>query len=85
MIDRLKEFAVWRLAVLVLALALLFAFAGCAAEESAEEPPAEEPAAEEPTAEPTKLILASTTSTQDSGLFDVLIPAFEAAHPEYVV
>lgn len=27
------------------------------------------------------LILASTTSTQDSGLFDVLIPAFEAAHP----
>jgi tungstate transport system substrate-binding protein len=33
-----------------------------------------EPASEE-------LILASTTSTEDSGLFDVLIPAFEAAHP----
>lgn len=27
------------------------------------------------------LVLASTTSTEDSGLFDVLIPAFEAAHP----
>ena len=31
------------------------------------------------------LLLASTTSTQDSGLFDVLIPAFEAAYPQYVV
>jgi tungstate transport system substrate-binding protein len=30
---------------------------------------------------PRELILASTTSTEDSGLFDVLIPAFEAAHP----
>jgi len=29
----------------------------------------------------TDLILASTTSTQDSGLFDVLIPAFEKANP----
>ena len=29
--------------------------------------------------------MASTTSTQDSGLFDVLIPAFEAANPEYVI
>jgi tungstate transport system substrate-binding protein len=28
-----------------------------------------------------ELILASTTSTEDSGLFDVLIPAFEAAQP----
>lgn len=28
------------------------------------------------------LILASTTSTEDSGLFDVLLPAFEAAHPD---
>ena len=27
------------------------------------------------------LVLASTTSTQDSGLFDVLIPAFEDANP----
>jgi tungstate transport system substrate-binding protein len=32
-------------------------------------------------AERTELILASTTSTQDSGLFEVLIPAFEAEYP----
>jgi len=33
----------------------------------------------------TALILASTTSTQDSGLFDVLIPAFKQAYPQYDV
>ena len=32
-----------------------------------------------------EVVLASTTSTQDSGLFDVLIPAFEKANPEYKV
>lgn len=32
-----------------------------------------------------RIVLASTTSTEDSGLFDELIPAFEAAHPEYSV
>lgn len=32
-----------------------------------------------------KLVLASTTSTQDSGLFSVLIPAFEKAYPRYKV
>ncbi|RJQ44058.1 MAG: hypothetical protein C4534_07080 [Gaiellales bacterium] len=31
------------------------------------------------------LIVASTTSTQDSGLFDELLPAFEAANPGYRV
>ena len=31
------------------------------------------------------LVLASTTSTQDSGLFDVLIPAFTKAFPQYNV
>lgn len=31
------------------------------------------------------LILASTTSTQDSGLFDELIPAFQSAYPQYTV
>lgn len=30
-------------------------------------------------------MLASTTSTEDSGLFDVLLPAFEQAHPENAV
>jgi tungstate transport system substrate-binding protein len=32
-----------------------------------------------------ELVLASTTSTEDSGLFDVLIPAFEEAHPGITV
>lgn len=31
------------------------------------------------------MVLASTTSTDDSGLFDVLLPAFERAQPEYDV
>lgn len=31
------------------------------------------------------VVVASTTSTQDSGLFDVLIPAFEKANPQYKV
>lgn len=39
----------------------------------------------QPAVEPTRLVLASTTSTQDSGLFDDLIPAFETAYPEYQV
>jgi tungstate transport system substrate-binding protein len=83
--DRLRGKAVWRFGVVFLAFALVFSLAGCAAEEEpAEEPAAEEPVAEEPV-ETTDLILASTTSTQDSGLFDVLIPAFEEAHPEYKV
>jgi len=84
MIDRLRGKAIWRFGVVFLAFALVFSLAGCAAEEPAEEPAAEDPIAEEPIAT-TDLILASTTSTQDSGLFDVLIPAFEEAHPEYKV
>lgn len=32
---------------------------------------------------PAPLILASTTSTEDSGLFDVLLPAFERTEPRY--
>lgn len=32
-------------------------------------------------AEPVTVILATTTSTQDTGLLDVLLPAFHAAHP----
>jgi tungstate transport system substrate-binding protein len=52
-------------------------------EPAAEEPTAEEPAAEEPTAEepaaegPQRLILATTTSTEDSGLLDYILPDFE--------
>lgn len=36
-------------------------------------------------AAPEQVILASTTSTEDSGLFDLLIPAFEAKHARYDV
>ncbi|MDX1675299.1 MAG: substrate-binding domain-containing protein [Longimicrobiales bacterium] len=35
--------------------------------------------------EPVELLIASTTSTEDSGLFDVLLPAFAEAHPGYDV
>jgi tungstate transport system substrate-binding protein len=34
---------------------------------------------------PTEIILASTTSTEDSGLFDELLPAFQQAYPDYRV
>lgn len=34
---------------------------------------------------PEELVLASTTSTEDSGFFDEIIPVFEAAHPQYRV
>lgn len=80
MIDRLRKSGLWRFTALALAFALVFSLAGCnATEETTEEPVAEE------VVETTPLVLASTTSTQDSGLFDVLIPAFEEAYPEYKV
>ena len=83
MIDRLRGTAVWRFIAVVLAFALVFSIAACAPEDEPADKAAEE-VAEEPV-ETTDLILASTTSTQDSGLFDVLIPAFEEAYPEYKV
>lgn len=81
MIDRLRNSGVLRVTALALAFALVFSLAGCAKK-------AEQPAKEtttEAAVEQTKLVLASTTSTQDSGLFDELIPAFEKAYPEYKV
>ena len=48
-------------------------------EEPAEEPVVEEPAAEEPVEEKpvdTSIILATTTSTADSGLLDFILPVF---------
>ena len=38
-----------------------------------------------PAVQTSDIVLASTTSTQDSGLFDVLIPAFEKDNPAYKV
>jgi tungstate transport system substrate-binding protein len=37
------------------------------------------------TQHPTEIILASTTSTEDSGLFEAILPAFRRAHPDYRV
>ncbi len=82
MIHRFKASAFWRIAALALSLALVFSLAACSSTDEAEEP---EATVTEPVVEATKLVLASTTSTQDSGLFDVLIPAFEEAYPEYTV
>lgn len=66
-----------RLAGISLAVALVLALVGCG--QKAETPaPAEKPVTSD-------VVLASTTSTQDSGLFDVLIPAFEKAMPQYKV
>lgn len=69
-----------RRALLVgLAIALTLSVAGCSKE-------TETPVADTtPPIEKVELVLASTTSTQDSGLFDVLIPAFEKAYPEVKV
>ena len=81
-----------RVAGLLTALALVVGACGSAASPSASVvPPTPTPAATAaPTAVPTapiatapagkeSLILATTTSTQDSGLLDVLVPAFEKA------
>jgi len=81
MSNRSRKSAVWRTLALALAMSLVFSLAACASEDTTEEPGGQ---AQEPV-EPTRLVLASTTSTQDSGLFDVLIPAFEEAYPEYTV
>ena len=62
-----------RLAGVSLAVLLAFALAACAMQAAA------------PKAAPSAVVLASTTSTQDSGLFGVLIPAFEKDNPQYKV
>ena len=71
----------------VLVLASVIALSGCVApppqapaEQPTAEPAATEAMAETPAAsEGTSLILATTTSTQDSGLLDAILPDFEAA------
>jgi len=68
-----------RLVGLTLAIALVLALVGCAQKTASTSETSQTAAA------PTEVILASTTSTQDSGLFDVLIPAFEKAFPQYKV
>jgi len=65
-----------RTAGILLALTLAFSLVGCA--KSATSPTTSTPTVSD-------VVLASTTSTQDSGLFDVLLPAFEKAYPQYKV
>lgn len=85
MTDRSRSLVSRTLLAAVLSLALAFSLAACGQTPDGEVTTDSGPSIEAPEAEPTRLILASTTSTQDSGLFDDLIPAFEAAHPEYKV
>lgn len=68
----------WRTAVITMAAVFVLSISGCSSSSAP-------PASEKPAAEKSEIILASTTSTQDSGLFDVLIPAFEKANPTYAV
>jgi len=65
-----------RATIVLLALPLALSLAGCGAEEAG--------SPDEPF-EVTEVVLASTTSTEDTGLFEVLVPAFEDAYPEYNV
>jgi tungstate transport system substrate-binding protein len=65
-------------AAFALAAVLVVSLAGCGSTTTTTEPP-------KPEVKVTDVILASTTSTQDSGLFDVLIPAFEKAAPQFKV
>ncbi len=57
-----------KLALLTLTLALLLGAVGCSSGQGATPPPA-----------PRELLLATTTSTADSGLLDFLLPDFESA------
>ncbi len=77
--DRFVRPALWRMGVIALAVVLAFSLVGCSKTTTDDASTVPAPA------EKTKIVLASTTSTQDSGLFDVLIPAFEKANPEYTV
>jgi tungstate transport system substrate-binding protein len=65
-----------RATIVLFALLLALSLAGCGAEEAG--------SPDEPV-EVTEVVLASTTSTEDTGLFEVLVPAFEDAYPEYNV
>lgn len=67
--------ALRRCAVAVVAIGTIASMAACSSPSPSGSGPAEP--------KKTDVVLASTTSTQDSGLFDVLIPAFEKANPTY--
>lgn len=77
----MKKTKMKNLLAALLSLILVFAVTACSqtkapAEQPAEEKPAAETPAEKP-AEERSFILATTTSTQDSGLLDYLLPIFK--------
>lgn len=69
---------------LTIVTALLFLSAGCGTDPDADSTQHGDPAAGDETAagstSSSVIRLASTTSTRDSGLFDVLLPVFETSH-----
>lgn len=83
--DRSRSLASRAVLAVTLVLAAALSPAACGPTTAAERASDDGTPARTSAAKPTRLVLASTTSTQDSGLFDDLIPAFEAAHPEYTV
>lgn len=66
----------WRVFALLLTVVLVFALGACGSAEPLTPEPVEQ-------VEVTDVILASTTSTEDSGLFSELVPAFQDAYPQY--
>lgn len=81
-----------RIVLVLFALLMVFSLAACATPTAAPSPTDAPAASEEPTAAPTdapepkfqhtegRLILATTTSTYDSGLLDAILPLFEAEY-----
>nr|WP_313163189.1 substrate-binding domain-containing protein [Sedimentibacter sp.] len=69
------------LLLLILSLVLVFSMTACNKPEEPKEEPNEEPNVEQPVSEGPKeersIILATTTSTEDSGLLDFLLPIFK--------
>jgi tungstate transport system substrate-binding protein len=73
-----REAALWRrLGIATLALMLAVSLVACNGGQPTEEGDGGE------ATEQSTVVLASTTSTEDSGLFEELVPAFEEAYPQY--
>lgn len=81
MLEDRSAFASSRRFVLVLlSLLAVLSLAACRGSEADQTPG--RPVLEEPV-QVTNVVIASTTSTEDSGLFSALVPAFQDAYPQY--
>jgi tungstate transport system substrate-binding protein len=78
--DRRRWLALVTVVTVVLVVALVAS--GCGGDEETATTAAPETTT---TVADSDVVLASTTSTQDSGLFDALIPAFNEVYPQYTV